>query len=433
MKTRILPVILLLNLAICGSAMALAASDRLNVCSYGAIPNDTAADTTQIMAAINAVMPTPTPGPGYLPPPKSIYFPPGTYIFDGPMTLQANTSYRLYGDGPGVSTIIFTGSNPGITGTDINDKTLQIEGLTLQAGSDGCSSANVSALYAEFNKACDPGCGPILAKTATIRNVEIRGGPLRNTSTPTYYWANGITLKRAQNSVVEDVQVHGYFNQSTDGPSPNIGINYLSTNTFATTLAFLHNIYVKYYQTGISAQGYVESFRLSEFELFWCGHQNPTRASIEMNVYNGSSGYRGGVYHISDGHINQISSAIHMYTMNDVNISHVDFSNQEFIGTNIELHDCSQVTLANNDFHDQGYSQTMSNGIYVFATSAGSSSGIIMSGNSFRTMAQSPWGACIVLDSGCRSVKILDTLFDTSAAAHKYANSAPDTYIRDFP
>jgi hypothetical protein len=424
---------LLLNLALCLSARAVVSYDRINVTSspYSAIPNDTTADTTQIMAAINAVLPTPTPGPGYLPPTKSIYFPAGTYIFDGPMTLQANTAYRLYGDGPGISTIIFTGTNAGIVATDLRDKTLQIEGLTLQAGGSGCATSG-TAIKAEFHSDCEPSCGAFLYQTATIRNVEVRGSD--RTNVPANYWGNGISLKRAQNAVVEDVQIHGYFDFNTDGPNPNIGINWFSTNTYGATVLFLHNIYVKYYKTAISTSGWTESFRLSEFELFWCGYKN-SRAAMELTPYNGN-GDRAPVSHISDGHINQISSAIRMTKVNNIKISHVNFLNQEFDGTHLELHDCSQVMVANNDFHDSGYSQTASNGIYVFSSSTSSfSSGIIMSGNSFANMSiGTGGGSCVVVEQYSKSIKILDTLFDAAAASHKYANSAgSETAIRELP
>lgn len=430
--------ILLMNQLACLSRAAVT-YDRINVTNVPgflgaqAVPNDNTSDKAAIDAALNYVYPTPTPG---YTPTKSIYFPAGTYIYDGRMDLPINKSFRLYGDGPGVSTIIFKGvSGNGINALNVGDKMLQVDGLTIQAGSANCLLAN--AIFADFNANCDPGCGAILAPTVTIRNVEIRGSDRSNV--PANYWGNGISLKRAQNAVVEDIHISGHWNFTGDGPLPNYGINWFSgTNTFANTFLVLHNIYVKYYKTGIAANGYVESLRLSQFELFWCGYRTPARAAIEVNVNNGITGYRGGVYHISDGHINQIATAIRMYTANDINISHVDFSNQEYNGTNLELHDCSQVTLVDNDFHDQLHDQTLSNGIYVFSSYPGASSNILMSGNSFRSMAQSAGGSCIVLEPNCRYVKILDTLFDTAVLSH-YNNGVPPfpnpgaTYIRDFP
>ena len=64
------------------------AADRADVTGYGAIANDGGDDTIAIQNAVNAY-------PG-----GSIYFPPGTYRFQGSLVLPQNVSYRLYGDGP---------------------------------------------------------------------------------------------------------------------------------------------------------------------------------------------------------------------------------------------------------------------------------------------------------------------------------------------
>ncbi len=90
----------------------MAAVDRINVTSvpYNAVPNDGFDDTAAINAAISAG--------------KSIYFPAGTYDFTGSMLLPANTTYRLYGEGTGVSTIRFTGPNAGINAPNTGLATL---------------------------------------------------------------------------------------------------------------------------------------------------------------------------------------------------------------------------------------------------------------------------------------------------------------------
>ncbi len=112
-------------------------NDRTNVCAapYNAIPSDGLSDTAAIQAAVNAG--------------SSIYFPPGTYIYQGALTLPANKSYRLYGDGPGVSTILFTGPGAGINGPTMGTNTLNVEGLTLMASSMNCGTA-ISASFGEF-------------------------------------------------------------------------------------------------------------------------------------------------------------------------------------------------------------------------------------------------------------------------------------------
>src|SRR5215831_20796564 len=72
-----------------------------SVKSFGAVGDGTHDDTGAIQAAIAAD--------------TVVYFPPGTYLYLGLMALPEQKSYRLYGDGPGVSTILFTGNpNTGI-------------------------------------------------------------------------------------------------------------------------------------------------------------------------------------------------------------------------------------------------------------------------------------------------------------------------------
>src|ERR1700731_2577391 len=130
---KCLPIMLLLNLAVCLSALAV---DRINITEppYNAVRDEDQPgtdDTTAIYNAINAA------GNGG----KSIYFPPGTYRYNGSINLPANTSYRLYGDGPGVSTILFTGPSAGINGSSMGQATLNVEGLTLKANSTDCGTA----------------------------------------------------------------------------------------------------------------------------------------------------------------------------------------------------------------------------------------------------------------------------------------------------
>jgi pectate lyase-like protein len=137
---------ILLNFACRFSAVAV---DRINVTDYGATPDDGTDDTAAINSAVAAG--------------TSIYFPPGSYNYTGRITVPANKSYRFYGDGPGVSVILFTGPMAGIYAPTVGTSTLNVDGLTLEAltGSAG------TAIYAAFNSG--------KFRTATIQNVEIRG------------------------------------------------------------------------------------------------------------------------------------------------------------------------------------------------------------------------------------------------------------------
>lgn len=121
--------VLCVNLAVCVSAVTV---DRINVTDYGAVPNDGLSDTTAINAAVAAG--------------TSVYFPPGSYNYTGRITLPTLKSYRLYGDGPGVSIIAFTGPTAGIYALNVGQNTLNVEGLTLRANTAGAGDA-ISATF----------------------------------------------------------------------------------------------------------------------------------------------------------------------------------------------------------------------------------------------------------------------------------------------
>jgi hypothetical protein len=123
---------ILFNLA-CGFGAA--AVDRINITDYGATPNDGTDDTAAINSAVAAG--------------TSIYFPPGSYNYTGQITVPAHKSYRFYGDGPGVSTILFTGPSAGIYAPTVGARTLNVDGLTLEA----LTGAAGRAIYAAFGNA----------------------------------------------------------------------------------------------------------------------------------------------------------------------------------------------------------------------------------------------------------------------------------------
>lgn len=156
----------------------------VNVRNHGATPDGSTDDTAAINRALAAG--------------SSIYFPPGSYNYSGRITLPAGKAYRLYGDGPGVSTILFTGPEAGIYAPTVNDNTLQIDGLTLTA----LTPAAGTAISASFNR------GDFAkSRTACIHNVEIRGSN-RSGSTGGC-WTKGIYLYKAPNAVIDQVVVEG--------------------------------------------------------------------------------------------------------------------------------------------------------------------------------------------------------------------------------
>ncbi|HKP02775.1 MAG TPA: glycosyl hydrolase family 28-related protein [Chthoniobacterales bacterium] len=366
----------------------------------GAVGDGVANDTAAINRAIAAG--------------TTIYFPPGKYRYVGPMTVPSNISYRFFGDGPGISTIIFTDAVGGINAPSIVDKTFQVDGLTIQ-GNFGNTGIGINAALQPNNPKF---------RTVTIRNVEIRGSD--RTQNPAGYWGTGIKVYQAQNALIEDVQVHGKLDPASPGPTASVGIEWSSDPALPSTQLFMHDIQVDFYQVAIKTSGWVEGFYLDKFELVFCGYPLPnSKAAMELSATSPSS--PGLVFHISDGHVNQFCCGIRLTNIWHAKISQVNFFNQIYDGTHLTLTNCRDVMVTDNNFEDFGISgETNTNGIYSI-----NSTQVRLAGNSIALAPTTTNGSCIVVDSASRKVKILDNTFESSP--RQIYDAAPDTYIRLIP
>jgi hypothetical protein len=372
--------------------------------SFASLPGAVGNGTTDDTAAINRAI---------LYGGNSIYFPPGKYRYIGSMVFPTNTAYRVYGDGPGISTIIFEG-NFGTYGIDAHSRgnnTFQVDGLTIKAQTNfgNCGTA----IYAGFDMGADP---DQKNRSATIRNVEIVGAE-RQTN-PTGYFNTAIDLFQAPNAIIEDIQIRGKF--GTTEPIANIGIKWSSSAAASmrpATQLFLRNAYIAYYRTGVQTSGWVEGFYMSGFELVFCG--SSTSAAV---VLTGANPNAVPVAHIQDGHINQISNGINISNFLHVKISHVNFFNMINNGTHLKLTNCSEAILTDNDFGD--YDPGASNGIYLV-----NNQGARICGNNFGLPAG---GSCVFVDATSTQTKILDNNFNGFVTPINNLAGA-NTYIRLIP
>ena len=402
---------LLFSLVVCGSLQASVLYDRVNVTdipgtTVHATPNDGLPDTTGINAAISYTF----PGSNAT---KSIYFPAGIYIYDGPMTLTANTSIRLYGDGPGVSIIIFTGTNPGITAA-VGSKTLQIEGLTLQAtvadtGTAISATFDRTGLDAKF-------------RTATIRNVQIIGSS--QIQNPTGYWKYGIDLNGAPNALIDDVQINGSY--TGEAPLATDAIHYHAPPNSTATQLFVTNLHVSYYKTAVRTSGPVEGLYMSGFELVFCG--SATTGAMELTATR-PNGDALPVFHIMNGHINQLFNGVKLNNLLNVKFANVNFFNIYGTGTHLEAINCSGVNVTGCEFIDFVCSEkgegctpiTAGNGIYLHNTIAGKSVSAKIIGNNF-ALQNPDGGQAILVSAGCSRTMIFDN--DFSATIHTINDQA---------
>ena len=426
MQKRFFPIFLLLNLAVCLSAVAV---DRINVTDYGAVPDEAQPgtdcdsfpatsgcdDTTAIYNAVNAA------GNGA----KSIYFPPGTYRYTSSIILPANTSYRLYGDGPGVSTIVFTGAPyTGIYGPTMGSNTLMVDGLTLKANSKDCGTG----IYAVFSET------PPSTKfhTATIQNVQIIGST--RTGATGSYWSGGIYLKMAQNTIIDKVEINGN-NRDDDtggGRATRFGIIWESSNEYQTTGLQMSNLEMTYCDTALQTNGWVSELFLTGFEFVLCG----TNSLPAIDLYSPDDANVKSTFHVVNGHVNALQNGIRATNLRGVKISKVFFIHSSGNiyasgGDVVAFNNCTDVVFSQCSFEGVGSDISAENGINL-----SNAHSVRIDGNYFRHMLPRDSGSCIAIQYNSQSnsseIRITDNLFQSSGTGdgvrQRYDDAAPDTY-----
>lgn len=416
MKNRDFLVFAVVLLSLTLSLSARADVDRINVASspYEAVPNDGLDDTSAINAAINAG--------------ASIYFPPGTYNYTGRMTLPANTSYRLYGDGPGVSTILFSSTqqqpNAGIYVSHTTQKTLNVEGLTLQANSPNCGTA-LEARFAESSSKF---------RTATIHNVQIRGSnDIGNSGT---YWTNGIHLYKAQNAVVDKVGIAGNLQTELGGDASLTGIIWESSSTYATTGLQVTNFQIKFFNSALRASGWLEGLYLSGFEIVLCGQNGMPAVDLTVTAPGGAQ--KPG-FHLVNGHIMHMEQGIRLQNVSAVKISNLNFAHwggdYTESGNIVGIQNCSDVIVSGSTFFgsypagDPGGAQApFEHGVFIENARF-----VRIARNFFYHMLPAS-GACIAVTQtqlgGTATVRIVDNLFGTDVLNAYYNGVPAQTYYR---
>ncbi|HKP03588.1 MAG TPA: glycosyl hydrolase family 28-related protein [Chthoniobacterales bacterium] len=377
MKKRLSPIlaIILLSLFACFSARGVG-FDRINVTAYGAVPNDGADDT----AAINTAL---TKG-------QSIYFPAGTYNYNGSMILQgslAGKPFRFYGEGPGVSTIIFTNaSSGGINAPSMGQNSLVVEGLTLQANSSGCATA-IDATF-----------GNGVYRAATIHNVQIKGTSTDGTNGTS--WSNGIHLVGATHSVLDKVEITGNTATTTGiwfeppGGSP----------PQAATGFNMSNIQVKWCNTALRTTGHIEGVYLTGFEFTSCGRGG--LPAVDLNV---TTLAQGGAFHLVNGTIDMIGDGLVLTKPSFAKISNVRFVHNApgaTVSNMLKISDGFNVTVSQCSFYGGDANGPGENGITGLNTTS-----LQLNGNNFNHMLAPGLGTGVVVWGECPGLRITDNLF----------------------
>ena len=345
-----------------------------------------------------------------------VYFPPGIYSYSGPMMLPANTSYRLYGDGPGVSTILFTnapaglGNDAGINGSSMGQASLNVEGLTLKANSPNCGTA----IFAQFS-------APPKQRSVTIHNVQIIGSTTTGESGT--YWTNGIRLFQAANPVIDKVEIFGNIHPAPGSPNDATltGIAWVSSSSYPVTGAHFSNLEIIFCKTALQTSGWVEGLYLSGFEFVLCGRNGAP--AVDLNV-NASDGLRKPVFHLVNGHVDIIQGGVRLTNIAQTKISHVNFmhgSAAAVAGTQLEFNNCGDAIVSECTFLGAGTTVTEENGIFLTNSHA-----VRIAGNNFSHMTPTQNGSCIAIVSPSDLVRVTDNLFDPESVTSRYFdNVAP--------
>jgi hypothetical protein len=367
-----------------------------SVKSYGAWGDGVHDDTAAINSAISGG--------------TAVYFPPGIYKYTGSMTLPANTSYRLYGDGPGVSTILFNGPTLGINGSNMGLATLNVEGLTLKANTLNCGTA-IRGVFSESIPATK-------FRTATIHNVQIVGST-RTGATGTY-WTNGIYLYKAQNAVIDKVEISGNNrDKDSGGPPTQTGIVWESSNDYATTGLQMSAIAITFANTALRTNGWVEGLSLFDFEFVLCGQLGMPAVDL-----NSIASLKPQSFHLYNGHVQQLENGIRatnvtglklrkLYLIHNIDINFVQ------PGSIIALNNCTDAIVSQCSFLGTG-SVTPDLGIVL-----NNAHSVRIAGNFFAQFRS----ACIGIMSDSDVVHITDNLFGSpnyGTAPIHYDDQNPD-------
>ena len=325
----------------------------------------------------------------------SIYFPPGIYLYMGRMSLPlANTSYRLHGDGPGVSTILFSSvqTTAGIYGPNMGKANLNVEGLTLLANHASCGTA-IEAIF-----------GPNLVggnyvgkfRNASIHNVQIRGSAADGTGIN--WWSRGIRLFDAQDSVIDKVEISGGKNLTTTGI-----LWETASGDFAAGLQ-ISNIQIEYCKTALETIGPLDGLSMTGFALYSCGRGsgNPSPPAIKF-------GPGGSVFQMVHGEIDFVGNGVDQNGINKSKISNVYFKHTVpdlANGAMLKITGVTDAIVSESTFYG-GNGLSIENGVTVI-----DSNSVRIDGNSF-TRIHPTAGYGIGIFGTSTLVRITDNLFSS--------------------
>ena len=327
-----------------GSTTARTAADRFadvtNAKDFGAIGNGVTDDTAAIQAAINAAI-------GLK---KALFIPAGNYLLSNKLTaLTTLVSMRIYGEGRGITTLIWTSTATSGGGLDItysnNLFPPQVSDLSLYTKALGVGTAL---------KITGPESASVTQFGAIVENLKIEGN-----NTATDCWDIGMHFYTCWYIALQKINIKGQ-NDATSPFVQTCGIKLTSCQViYADKFSIFHvENGVLEAASGVATHG--EGFIFINFEI----------VGVTNGIVLAADGNAPGT-NIGPGHINAYAYGIKLANqyqtcIHDVLMykTHVSTSNY----TCIELANCKS-----NHIHD--------NQIHGFSTATGDTFGITLAGS----------------------------------------------------
>lgn len=382
--------LLLICIVACGTVPLATASpyDRINVTDYGAVPNDGGDDTAAINNAINAAYYSDS----------SIYFPAGTYNFTGSMWLPDGHSHRVYGDGPGVSVLIFNG-NPyaGIAQGKAGGQSVTSRRTDAASKHGECRDGHLRKLQPnneQIPHAYDSRC--------RNRREQSRRRWQRLVGQRVYAY-------RAQNAVIDKLEIDGRTSY-WGGGGTSVGIEWNSDPSTATTGMQITNAQIKYCDSAVYTHNHVEGLYMSGFEIVLCGTNSRPALDISSTQYGAPA------FNILNGHVEMIADGLRMTNLSAVKVSHVDFehvSDAAQDGTHAFFDGCIAVSVSDCTFTGRSGKYANENGVYLNNVQLAR-----VTGNMFRGLQPTSNGSCIVMVGGWTPILVTENLFSDIRSAY---------------
>ena len=237
-------------------------------------------------------------------------------------------------------------------------------------------------------------------RTAAIHNVQIVGSTRDGTTGG--YWNIGIYLWKAQNAVIDKVEIHGNKDVTANG------IFWDSSTDEATTGLNASNLQVKWCNSAFRTGGHTEGIYMNGFEFTSCGRAGATAVDLYANP-------AGGAVHLVNGRIDSVGSGLAVTDQFTIKLSNIHFTH-----TGPEAVDGTMLYVFNNPWASQfdvmitdcsfyGVSpETVDNENGILLNNAHS---VRIAGNNFTHMRPSKNGSCIGILSNNSVIRITDNLF----------------------